>query len=351
MKRGKFYLFLLFVIIFVFVTTFFVQNKYKHYQNIENAGAATGSKTLTTTAEWDAGTKTNILTASDQLTINSKGVSAIDLVTLSNADPSIVTSSTDVTNKNKAADGNLATFWETYLAIPGAEDHQWWQIDLGALHQLEQVRVNNIYNESVRWKIQTSTDGIAFTDQSAYIQVSGWQNVNFSAQARYIRIEVKHDGTWGEAPNPPPWDVPPYPQPCSALRINEVEASGTGFATHISAPTQINGGDNFFQWQTFTPTQTVPANTSVSYRFRTSPDASNWTSWSASQTPTSGNALDISSLVTSKSGDTYYKYLQVETTLSNTDGASTPTVDSYTIGYHTNQKPNKPVAVTAVIGQ
>jgi len=125
-------------------------------------------------------------------------------------------------------------------------------------------------------------------------------------------------------------------------------------ATHISAPMQITD-PNLYQWQTFTPTYTKPANTDVKFRFRTSTDATNWTDWSNYQTPASGSSLDLTSIVTSKTGppgsETFYKYLQVETTLSNTDGTSTPTVDSYTIGYHTNRKPNKPIAQTAVIRQ
>jgi hypothetical protein len=59
-------------------------------------------------------------------------------------------------------------------------------------------------------------------------------------------------------------------------------------------------------------------------------------------------------LVTSKTGspgsETFYKYLQVETILTSTDGSATPTLSDYTINYHTNVKPDKPVAQTAVIG-
>ncbi|MCX6809803.1 MAG: hypothetical protein NTZ65_03605 [Candidatus Berkelbacteria bacterium] len=137
----------------------------------------------------------------------------------------------------------------------------------------------------------------------------------------------------------------------SGMSIRELTDYSGVSATHTSASTQIDGGANFWQWQTFTPTQTVtPGTTAVTYRFRSSVNGTDWTDpWSAVQTPTSGNALDISGLVTSRSGETKYRYLQVETTLSNTDGASTPTVDSYSVGYHTEVKPNKPVAQTAVI--
>lgn len=131
------------------------------------------------------------------------------------------------------------------------------------------------------------------------------------------------------------------------------DTASTISAVHTSAATQIDGTEggtkNFVSWETFTPTYTKPANTNVQFRFRSSADGSSWTSWSASQTPTSGNALDISALVDSASGAN--KYLQVEATLSNTDGVSTPIIDSYDIGYHTNVAPSAPSNLTAVVGE
>jgi len=102
--------------------------------------------------------------------------------------------------------------------------------------------------------------------------------------------------------------------------------------------TQIDGGENFWEWEDFTPAQTTPANTSIAYRYRTSTDGATWTDWVA----------DIGS-VTSRSGDDKYRYLQVEASLSNTDGVSTPTIDSYSINYHTEVKPSAPTAQTAVV--
>lgn len=86
--------------------------------------------------------------------------------------------------------------------------------------------------------------------------------------------------------------------------------------THLytSAPTQLDGGAEFSNWTTFSATQSVPANTTLSYKFRTSPDATNWTDYSASQTY-SGTPIDLSTLVTSESGDTKYRYIQVESNL------------------------------------
>ena len=137
----------------------------------------------------------------------------------------------------------------------------------------------------------------------------------------------------------PIWDPPSY-----HIYDNEFEVYGSNAtATHTTGATQIDGGENFWQWETFTDSKTTPTNTSVTYRYRTSTNGTDWTGWVA----------NIGS-VTSRTGDdsndpTKYRYLQIEATLSNTDGASTPTIDSYSIGYHTNQKPNAPTAMTAVI--
>jgi len=52
----------------------------------------------------------------------------------------------------------------------------------------------------------------------------------------------------------------------------------------------------------------------------------------------------------SPESETFYKYIQVETTLTSTDGVSTPTLSDYTVGYHTNVAPSKPTAGTVIIG-
>ena len=122
---------------------------------------------------------------------------------------------------------------------------------------------------------------------------------------------------------------------------NEIELYDTPtsfISTHTSGSTQITD-DNLNQWQTFTVNYTKPTNTNVQFRFRTSIDASTWTSWTAYQTPVSGSSLDISSLVTSESGGNKYKYFQVETKLTSTDGVSTPSVADYTIAYSTVDSP------------
>ena len=105
---------------------------------------------------------------------------------------------------------------------------------------------------------------------------------------------------------------------------------GDHAATHTSSATQLDGGTHFKNWTTFAPSGTVPVNTSINFRFRTSPDHATWGSWTASTA--SAASIDISSLL--GAADAAKRYLQVETTLANTDGTSTPTLDAYTANYN-----------------
>jgi hypothetical protein len=303
--------------------------------------AASGSVTLTSQAEWTAGTNTNtdLATTPGSVKINNKAESEIDIATIFTQDPSRVTTNLHPELLPNLFDSDYSTQWNPYTPDSG----DWVIMNLNQSYIASRVLIGRCSATNPSFY----TDSVPITCDG-----SSCTGTNHGLVANFLNSDNSPPGTGifdltFSATSFQYFALRPVDDAC----LDTIRLYTMGYSTHLSAPTQINGGDNFFQWQTFTPTQTVPANTSVSYRFRSSPDASNWTSWSAPQTPTSGNALDISSLVTSKSGDTYYRYLQVETTLSNTDGASTPTVDSYTIGYHTNQKPNKPVAVTAVIGQ
>jgi hypothetical protein len=132
------------------------------------------------------------------------------------------------------------------------------------------------------------------------------------------------------------------------VTVREFELYGAPYtATHTTAATQIDGQEGsddktLIEWTSFTPTQTVPANTTLTYQFRTSGDGATWTEWTGNYTY-SGSPIDLTGLEDDR-------YLQVKATLSNTDGVSTPQIDDYTINFHNNQKPNQPTAQTAIIG-
>lgn len=138
-----------------------------------------------------------------------------------------------------------------------------------------------------------------------------------------------------------------YATNSSENTIDEFTYTGGKPTVHISAATQIDGGENFSEWTSFLSTQTVPDNTSLSFRFRTSIDSINWTEWSDPQNY-SENTVDISSLVTSQQNGNYYRYLQIESTLISTDTISTPTLSEYVVYFKTEEPPSVPTCEDGV---
>ncbi|MCX6810050.1 MAG: discoidin domain-containing protein [Candidatus Berkelbacteria bacterium] len=337
-----------FVIIIVLVVAFVpgVQYFWKSKQKIA-VHASNASQILSSSSDWSAGVSSNIESSSGSLNISQLPPPKIDTSGMT------VTASKFDSTKLNLVDANLST---AFMGTTG--DPFYWQIDFGGNRQLSCVYFYEFVGSSIGdvsiYGSTNETDWTAIYEHfpggpDGLWHCGGCGSANMTY--RYVRISV----------------TPAY---STSLFFDEIEFyPPTAPGTHTTAATQIDGGTNFWQWQTFTPTETVPANTAVTYRFRSSVNGTDWTDpWSAVQTPTSGNALDISGLVTSRSGETKYRYLQVETTLSRSDNGNDlrhcfdgpgseipcpptigPSVDSYSIGYHTEQKPNKPVAQTAVI--
>jgi hypothetical protein len=307
---------------------------------VESANASSTNKILTTQSDWDLGSKTNTLTTNGTLSISDVASgSSLDLT-----QGVTITSSADTAGKENLVDNNENTHWNycACCAVSGGcgnscsidwqpLTHYWWQVDLGTSQPISSVMYRRF---SANWAYYPSSyysvDGTTFT-------LFPQNPLSAPVSVRYIKIDT-FTGS--------------QPSGCVA-NLSDIKIIGPATATHTSAADQITNA-NLYQWQTFTPTYSKPTNTDVSFRFKTSTDGASWGSWTASQTPASGSHLDISSLVTSKTGspgsETFYKYIQVETTLTSTDGVSTPTLSDYTIDYHTNVKPNKPTAQTAVIG-
>ncbi len=87
-------------------------------------------------------------------------------------------------------------------------------------------------------------------------------------------------------------------------------------------------------WISVTATDDTPSNTSITYETRTSSDGETWSTWQAL------SGTDIQSPTN--------RYIQVKITLSSTDGASTPTVDDFTISYNSEEvEPVNPSSVKA----
>ena len=143
-----------------------------------------------------------------------------------------------------------------------------------------------------------STDGITWTQATS---TAGWT-------IRYNHVSLVYDNKM--------WVLGGY--------LNDVwNSSWSG--VHTTSSTQIDAGADLTGWTTFEPSATIPANTAISFRFRTSADGSAWTAWSSS-TPYAAS-IDISGQSSSN------RYLQIESTLSNTDGVSIPIISSFAVNF------------------
>ncbi len=295
---------------------------------------ATGTTAiLSSQSDWEAMTRDNIDTTSSSgsIKINNKALA----YTMVDIPPENVSASS---NSNLATNilANDSNVWypdypytDTYNPISPPVVTGWLKIDLGQ----DVDSISRIYGDCATafdhyCKVYYSSDDSNYT----YIEDFGEPSletpdiVDFAPlTARYFRIDYLAGLDFG--------------LPSSAIayfRVLTSSANGT-------VTTQIDGGENFWSWDSNTITETVPANTSTSYQYRTSANGTDWTSWVGS----------IGS-VTNRTGDdsnnpTRYRYLQIKATLSNTDGVSTPQIDSYDIDYHTEVKPTAPSAQTAVI--
>ena len=330
----------------------------------ETTRSASSSGVISSQAQWALGETTNLDTISEPGTIgiddHSVEYSRIDLSSSTiTADPQ--------TNKDEVIEDGLGTGWFREYDIthewtgtrenPDPPDgllQGWWKIDLGQV-------VDNIKRYGGVWESSVASEIPArvyySTDDSNYIYTQGMggvDDINYyvfptAVSARYFKLEVRIVDDIEEWALPwsdnPFWE--PYMEDVGGFLETFVLDLSQAIATHTTAATQIDGQEGsadktLIEWETFTPTQTTPANTSIEYQFRTSADGATWTDWSSAQ-EYSSDPLDLTDLDPNR-------YLQVKATLSTTDAGSTPQIDDYTIDFHNNQKPNKPVAQTAVIG-
>lgn len=275
----------------------------KHKTN--KAYGGTASTTLTTKADWTAGSNINTnlnnpLPDGGDVEINSVGEAAVGLKTIYDNDPTSVTASDDVSGKGNAVDQNSGTYWGGYAA-----NYPYWIMDIGSSVVASKVSAEIFSAVPARITISNSTitcsnsyEGCSGTDigDASY----GFPNLSFSpTNVRYISAQFVDDAA-----------------------LTEIELyTPNGSATHTSGASQIDGGVNFISWTTLDSTATIPNNTSIDYRFRTSPDASTWSDWSDPVAYSSSTDL---------SGLTQSRYLQIETTLENSDSASSPALSSYT---------------------
>jgi len=95
----------------------------------------------------------------------------------------------------KAVDSVEGTRWSSTFA-----DNQWWQVDLGSVRSVSEVRLNWEKAYASRYQILTSTDGAGFSLAADVTSAAaGWKTTKFAARdARYVRVlGVTRATRWG----------------------------------------------------------------------------------------------------------------------------------------------------------
>jgi len=303
-NKGFFWVLIVFFLIFgAFFCFFIFQNKVIK----EKIGAAPGPILLTTQADWQAGTLENadIISSPGSIKINDKSESELNLYNIFDSDPSSVTANANEATRGNAIDDNIGNSWNTgYSEAPVV---YWWKIDLQNNYGLKKFRL--LQETTATFMVRTSVDDVNYSDP---ISCMGFYEPDYceksiNANAKFVKIEYQTG--------------PAYPN----ASLYDFELFQNAIAHHTTADTQIDGTASLSSWDSFQPTQSTPAGTTIEYQFRSSNDGSSWTSWSAAQ-EYGGTAIDLSDIDARR-------YLQVKSILSTTDPAQTPTIDSYTINY------------------
>lgn len=300
---------IMFLLIFSFGSFFGIYSNF-----IPNSFATEyGSKTLTSQAEWEAGTLTNIDTTSSagSMKIDETGTSEISGGTFSYSSCAVIPQEPSVIHDNDDMSS---------LSLGCSGDYVEW--NLGSSNIISQI--STLITE-VDTDMMTSPEvSISYWDGDSWVEAARSTALGYSYETHEISPPITTDKLRYVL------EMNPGGSPDEALDFFETDVFSDAQGTHLSTPTQLDAGEHdSLVWTTFAPTATIPENTSVKFRFRSSDDASNWGSWTSLANYAA--SIDIATLL----GDTdkVKRYLQVETTLANTDGASTPTFDAYTANY------------------
>jgi hypothetical protein len=313
MKTGKVKLAVLLLVFAVSALAFFCVYLYprpgddNRQKEREIVNAASGSETLTSQPDWEEGTISNLDSTSSpgdlEIDINE---TKIDLYALYLSDPTKFIVSEDDPNKGNVIDSDTGTYWAAYI-----DDgvNAYWQADLGQIYHLSKTRTYSAVPEYLV-TVSGSTDGFSFATLDSFYGFDGFRETIVDTDYRYLK--VSYSGGGGGQDHIVFEEFEAYTEPDSG--------------THTSASTQIDGSANLESWDSFTPDQTVPTNTTLTYQFRSSADGSSWPdAWSTAEAY-SGTPLDISSIAARR-------YFQVKSNFANSDGASTPTLSAYTVNY------------------
>ncbi len=281
--------------------------------------AATSSKTLASQAEWNAGTKVNI--DSDSV----PGSIKMDAKTATEQDLTGATAQATGETMGQDPMHMLNNFCHTDVD-PYDFGYGGWSdtTDKTLTVNLGETKENVFFQMSYYYhgadiSFATSTNGSDWTG----IAVSEVPSL-FCGNGRYAYQSVAFTGSFVKM-------TIDKTSPSSVWEEFKIYKQAS---VHTSQATQLDGTARIKNWTTFVPTNSPagapPTHTTEKFRFRTSDDHTTWGSWTAS-TDYAGS-IDIGTLLGNT--DKVKRYLQVETTLANDDGASTPTLDAYTANYN-----------------
>lgn len=108
---------------------------------------------------------------------------------------------------------------------------------------------------------------------------------------------------------------------------------GTISGLKIDAGSNQKAGWSSISWNSVS----LPANTGISFKARTSDDNTTWSAWSADFTQNSLGSTTGSGVL---SGLASSRYLDIVMTLTSSDGVSTPTLNDFSVTYDSLESPN-----------
>ena len=149
-------------------------------------------------------------------------------------------------------DGNSGTRWSSAFT-----DNQWWQVDLGSVRQVDQVRINWEAAYASSYRLSTSTDGTNFTTAAdVAISQAGVQATPFTLRgARYVRITGT---TRAIAAGISFWDFNVYGPADTTTGDKALNALATASSSYSAdfAPAYGNDGNSGTRWSSaFTDNQ------------------------------------------------------------------------------------------------
>ena len=136
-----------------------------------------------------------------------------------------------------ANDGLSTTRWSSAFS-----DTEWWQVDLGAIHEVAGVNLNWEYAYASHYRILTSRDGVHFSEVAdVTIGAAGWKRTAFATRAaRYVRIESVHRATgWGVSL----WDAQVY-GPNETAPDTTIDSGPSGTTSSNSASVGSNSTES-----------------------------------------------------------------------------------------------------------